>query len=68
MKVKIKTYNGDLPYLTPEKEYEVIERYEFSFVIQADKYGTNLLCLLEDCDHLNGGSWEIVTESHSSTL
>jgi len=68
MKVKIKTYNGELPYLTPEKEYEVIERIGLKFVIKADKYDINILCLLNGCYHLNGGSWEIITESHTSNI
>lgn len=67
MKVKIKSYNGDLPYLTPEKEYDVIDVSGIFFIIRADKHG-NIMCTFNDCDHLNGGSWEIITESHSSTL
>ncbi len=67
MKVKIKSYNGELYYLTPEKEYDVIRSSGDFFIIRADKHG-NIMCTFNDCDHLNGGSWEIVTESHSSTL
>lgn len=67
MKVKIKTYSGELLYLTPEKEYEVIESNSNYFVIEADMSGTAFCCMVE-CPHLNSGSWEIVTESHSSTL
>ena len=65
MKVKIKSYNGELSYLTPEKEYEVIEESEKFFVVRADKHG-NIMCRFNDCYHLNGGSWEIVTESRTS--
>ena len=65
MKVKIKTHNGELSYLTPEKEYEVIGSTSDCFVIKADKHG-NALCRMSDCPHLNGGSWEIVTESRTS--
>lgn len=65
MKVKIKTHNGELSYLTPEKEYEVIGSTSDCFVIKADKHG-NALCNMENCPHLNGGSWEIVTESLTS--
>jgi hypothetical protein len=65
MKVKIKTHNGELSYLTPEKEYEVIESNSGYFVIEADVPGT-ALCRMSDCPHLNGGSWEIVTESLTS--
>ena len=64
MKVKIKTYSGELYYLTPEKEYDVIRSSGDFFVIIND-LGVNSLCTFEDCAHLNGGSWEIVTESHS---
>lgn len=67
MKVKIKTYNGELPYLTPEKEYEVIESKSDYFVIEADRHG-NAFCRMNNCPHLNGGSWEIVTESHTSHI
>lgn len=61
MKVKIKTYNGELSYLTTEKEYEVIENNSDYFVIEADMFGT-AFCCMENCHHLNGGSWEIVGE------
>lgn len=66
MKVKIKTYNGELPYLTLEKEYEVIKHTQLGFYIKSDGCDSNIFCLFDDCDHLNGGSWEIVTESHTS--
>lgn len=64
MKVKIKTYSGELPYLTPEKEYEALSVAGGFFVIRND-LDLNSLCTFEDCCHLGGGSWEIVTESHS---
>lgn len=64
MKVKIKSYNGKLYYLTPEKEYEALSVAGSFFVIRND-LGVNSLCFLGDCEHLNGGSWEIVTESHT---
>ena len=67
MKVKIKSYSGELYYLTPEKEYEALSVAGDFFVIRND-LDSNSLCTFEDCCHLNGGSWEIVTESHSSTL
>lgn len=65
MKVKIKSYNGELTYLTLGKEYEVIESNSDYFVIEADMYG-NAFCCMVDCPHLNGGSWGIVTESRTS--
>lgn len=61
MKVKIKSYNGELPYLTLEKEYEVIEASGILFIISTDKH-ENIMCTFNDCYHLNGGSWEIVGE------
>lgn len=64
MKVKIKSYSEDLPYLTPEKEYDVIRSSGDFFIISADKHG-NIMCTFNDCEHLNGGSWEIVTESRT---
>ena len=65
MKVKIKSHNGELLYLTTGKEYEVISGSSGYFVIEADKHG-NAFCKMENCPHLNGGSWEIVTESRTS--
>lgn len=67
MKVKIKTYNGKLYYLTPGKEYDVIRSAGNFFVIRND-LGVNSLCTFEDCEHINGGSWEIITESHTSNI
>lgn len=67
MKVRIKSHNGELYYLTPEKEYDVIVSSGDFFIIGADNHG-NIMCMFNDCEHLNGGSWEIITESHSSTL
>lgn len=64
MKVKIKTHNGKLYYLTTEKEYEALSVAGNFFVIKND-LDLNSLCTFEDCDHLNGGSWEIVTESRT---
>lgn len=60
MKVKIKSFNGELPeYLTDGKEYEAMERSDYSLLI-IDNDGDSILCLLSGCHHLNGGSWEIV--------
>lgn len=63
MKVRIKTFNGGLPeYLTEGKEYEVVcgnGRY-------LDIVGDNempVLLDINDCDHLNGGSWEVINEN-----
>lgn len=65
MKVKIKSYNGELLYLKPKKEYEVIQCSGDFFVIRTGKHG-NIMCTFHDCVHLNGGSWKIVTESRTS--
>lgn len=65
MKVKIKSYSGELPYLTPEKEYEVIHTADQFLTLKADN-GYEIMCRFIQCYHLNGGSWEIVTESLTS--
>ena len=65
MKVKIKSYNGELTYLTPEKEYTATSSAEGFFTINADN-GAGIICRFDECFHLNSGSWEIVTESRTS--
>lgn len=67
MKVKIKSYSGELPYLTTEKEYEVIDISGIFFIIRADNQD-NIMGTFNDCHHLNNGSWEIVTESQTSRV
>ena len=65
MKVKIKSFNGELPdYLTLGKEYEVV-----SFLLDGGNCprivnddGFKLILCLYSCDYLNGGSWEVVNE------
>jgi len=62
MKVKIKSYNGELvEYLTYGKEYEVVELdYDsFGFTIEDDE-GSEIYTLFSDTFHLNGGDWEEV--------
>jgi len=62
MKVKIKNFNGDLPeYLTQDKEY-VVDSISYSGrMFWAFSGDGQLDCFLfSDCDHLNGGSWELV--------
>ena len=62
MKIKIKSYNGELPdYLTLDKEYEVLEYYEDvdSFYI-VDDQEDEIYTLRTSTHHLNGGEWEIV--------
>lgn len=63
MKIRIKTYNGDLlSYLTEGKVYEVIFKI-------SSKGGEILLdngnigaVRFDRSAHLNGGSWEVVDE------
>ena len=67
MKVKIKSFNGNLPsYLTLGKHYEVIEPDDEFFsdglYYILDDYKDSCLIYLEDCGYLNGGKWEIVDE------
>lgn len=63
MKIRIKTYNGELPsYLTVGKVYEVTHNYENDSdhpCIIGD-HGFELVLLVYHCGHLNGGSWEVV--------
>lgn len=63
MKVKIKSFNGELPeYLTLGKVYDVVNDCG-NFGIYVDIVGDDgfLVFLdIDDCSHLNGGSWEIV--------
>lgn len=57
MKVRIKS--GECPsYLTVGKVYDYDIEY---FEIEADD-GFNIIVVLAECDHLNGGSWEVVDE------
>ena len=64
MKVKIKSFNGELPsYLTEGKEYDVDCFYEDNRrypCIYADNNHHIVLQLGNKCSHLNGGSWEVV--------
>lgn len=60
MKVKIKSFNGELPeYLTQGKAYNASQRSEFTFFIEDDEHCV-WMCLFDNCPNLNGGSWEIV--------
>lgn len=61
MKVKIKSFNGELPsYLELGKEYEIEHiSQDGSYFICTDEI--DYVCIrLDGCNHLNGGSWEIV--------
>lgn len=62
MKIKIKTYNGELPsYLTVGKVYHVSGRDGAALLIYDDNNLRTLICL-NWCMHLNGGSWEVVDD------
>lgn len=63
MKIKIKKYNGELPYyldILDEYEIEHIDKQGRYFIynVEFDDY----ICInnLSECVHLNGGSWELV--------
>lgn len=60
MKVKIKSFNGELPsYLTVGKIYEVVMG-GFPYVDIVDDEGDCINVNIERSGHLNGGSWEVV--------
>ena len=67
MKIKIKTYNGELPsYLTVGKVYEIehIDSNCGRFII-SDLDGDDddyIVVSMIDCKHLNDGAWEVVNE------
>lgn len=62
MKIKIKSFNGELPsYLTAGKVYETEDaelRDNYLFIYDDIDYTRAIT--LKDCWHLNGGSWEVV--------
>lgn len=68
MKVRIKSFNGNLPdYLTLGKLYDVTnpddDFFSAGLYYITDDYNNDacLICL-KDCGHLNGGEWEVVDE------
>lgn len=63
MKVKIKSFNGELPdYLTLDKLYKVEEVLDVHLFSVDDDNGDTMIIFTEECDFLNGGSWGIVNE------
>lgn len=62
MKIRIK--NGSPPsYLTAGKAYEVDPSAGFDGLYDlVDDTGDTLNIDIEDCAHLNGGSWEVVRD------
>lgn len=62
MKVKIKSFNGELSeWFTVDKIYDAQSRSEHTFLVEDDE-GDLWVCLLNNCPNLNGGSWEVVSE------
>ena len=60
MKVKIKSFVGELPeYFKIDEVYDVKHRSEYTFFLDDDE-GDRWICLYDNCPHLNGGSWEVV--------
>ena len=64
MKIRIKTYNGELPsYLTVGKVYEVdgcSDLAGYLFITDDMEYTRSIT--LKNCWYLNGGSWEVCDE------
>lgn len=62
MKVKIKSFNGELPeYLTEGRVYNVDSVSKTGCLFWAFSDDGQLDCyLFNGCEHLNGGSWEVV--------
>ena len=60
MKVKIKSFNGELPsYLTVGKVYDAeMESKTGGKIINDD--GEKIYIFTPSCSHLNDGSWEVV--------
>ena len=60
MKIRIKTYSGELPsYLTVGKVYEVVDSGAGLFDILDDNGELIIVDLTKDT-HLNKGEWEVV--------
>lgn len=61
MKIRIKTYNGELPsYLTMGEEYaaiNVVDCFDRTLLING-----GIEIHINNCEHLNGGSWEIIND------
>ena len=63
MKVKIKTYNGELPsYLTLDKVYDVIHVIDDLYEIIEKDNDSEIVIRITCCAYLNGGSWEVVND------
>lgn len=66
MKIRIKTYNDELPsYLTVGNVYEVVEADYLGFTDLFSIYDDEDVIRIvnkDNCDYLNGGEWEVVSE------
>ena len=63
MKIRIKTYNGELNDLTVGKNYEVTNDFGDGDLGITDDDGIWLITRLDEpCEFLNGGSWEVVSD------
>ena len=64
MKVKIKSFNGELPsYLTVGKVYEVVFDNGHGIVsCESDDGFIFDACIIAPSARLNGGYWEVVSE------
>lgn len=61
MKIKIKSFNGELPsYLTVGKVYNVDCIESFTSVSITNDLDKFIVVRVVNCPHLNGGSWEVV--------
>lgn len=59
MRVKIKSFNGELPeYLTEGRVYQVFFNHEITMIETDDKHVAYIN--IDKCRYLNGGSWEVV--------
>lgn len=63
MKIRIKTYNGELNDLTVGKNYEVTNDFGDGDLGITDDDGFWFITRLDEpCDFLNGGAWEVCDE------
>ena len=63
MKIRIKTYNGELPsYFTVGKVYEATPSQSGLGATFFNDDGDESYATLHNSAHLDGGSWEVVNE------
>ena len=62
MKIKIKSFNGELPsYLTIGKVYKASRLSNDLFGFRSDD-GRSMIATFKQSAHLNSGSWEVVSD------